>query len=149
VPSVSFRETMTGSYWRLDAPVDECALTLRYEARAGVLGDFLRHRTWSLSGTIDAERLASSRPVEGTLGFGRIEERRFPYRFAFEGDDGRRYELMGQKEWSHLAPVESLILLPATLSDDRGEEIARATLRFDLRADWAEWLRSIRLHLRA
>jgi hypothetical protein len=138
---------MSGSYWRLDAPIDEHALTLRYEARAGLLGDFLRNRTWSLSGTIDAERLASSRALAGTLGFGRIEERRFPYRFAFEGDDGRRYELVGQKEWSRLAPVESLTLLPATLSDDRGEEIARAMLRFDLRADWAEWFRSLRLHL--
>ncbi len=147
MPSVSFRETMSGSYWRLDSPIDERALTVRYEAHAAALGDFLRRRTWSLVGTIDAEQLASGRPIEGTLGFGRIEERRFPYRFAFHGDDGRRYELMGEKEWSHLAPLESLTLLPATLSDDRGEEIARAMLRFDLRADWAQWLRSIRVRL--
>jgi hypothetical protein len=147
VPSVSFRETMSGSYWRLDAPIDERALTVRYEARAGALGNFLRSKTWTLAGTIDAERLASSRPVEGTLGFGRLEERRFPYRFVFRGDDGRRYELMGQKEWSRLAPLESLTLLPATLSDDRGEEIARAMLRFDLRSDWTQWLGSIRVRL--
>ena len=147
MPSVSFRETMSGRYWRLDTPIDERALTVRYEARAGALGEFLRHKTWSLTGTIDADRLASGRAIEGTLGFGRIEERRFPYRFAFDGDDGRRYELTGQKEWSRLAPIESLTLLPATISDDRGEEIARAMLRFDLRGDWAQWLRSIRLRL--
>src|SRR5580698_803088 len=140
---------MSGRYWRLDAPIDERALTLHYEARAGLLGDFLRRRTWSLSGTIDAEGLASRRPVQGTIGFGRLEERRFPYRFRFEGDDGRRYELMGQKEWSRLAPIESLTLLPATLSDDRGEEVARAMLRFDLRGDWAGWLRSLRVTLRS
>ena len=27
-----------------------------------------------------------------------IDERRIPYRFAFRGNDGRRYELSGQKE---------------------------------------------------
>ncbi len=28
-----------------------------------------------------------------------------------------------------------------------GEEFARATLRFDLRADWARWVKSFRIHL--
>jgi hypothetical protein len=37
--------------------------------------------------------------------------------------------------------------LPATLLDERGQELARATLRFDLRADWAEWVKSFRLRL--
>jgi hypothetical protein len=145
MPGASFRETLSGSYWLLDAPVDERALTLRYEARTGAFGAFLRSRTWLLAGTIDAERLASGSELEGTIAFGRIEERRFPYRFAFRGDDGRRYELSGHKEWSGLAPLESLTLLPATLSDEHGEEVARAMLRFDLRADWSHLLKSVRL----
>ncbi len=148
MPSVSFRETLSGSYWLLDSPVDERALTLRYEARTSRLGTFVRSRTCLLAGTIDAEQLASGCELEGTLALGQIEERRLPYRFSFRGDDGRRYQLTGQKEWSGLAPVESLTLLPATLSDEHGEELARAMLRFDLRADWTHWLSSFRFRFR-
>jgi hypothetical protein len=61
------------------------------------------------------------------------------------GDDGQRYELNGQREWSALAPIDSMTILPASVFDDRGEEVARATLRFDMRADWASWMRSFRL----
>jgi hypothetical protein len=147
MPSLSFRERMSGSYWLLDTPTDERAITLSFEAHAADVSEFLRTRTWSLAGTIDAERLARRREVEGTLRFSLIEERRLPYRFAFRGDDGCRYELRGQKEWTGLAPVSSMTLLPATLLDERGQELARATLRFDLRADWAEWVKSFRLRL--
>ena len=40
-------------------------------------------------------------------------------------------------------------LLPASLYDASGEEIGRATLRFDLRADLGRWLKSFRVHLGA
>ncbi len=138
---------MSGSYWLLASPTDERALNVTFEASTRDLGQFVRSRTWALVGTIDAERLASRREVEGTLAFALIDERRIPYRFAFLGDDGRRYEFTGQKEWSGFAPVESMTLLPATLLDEQGLELGRATLRFDLRADWAEWMKSFRFRL--
>ncbi|MGD0674252.1 MAG: hypothetical protein ABSC94_02460 [Polyangiaceae bacterium] len=138
----SFREWLTGSYWRLDAPTEERAMNVDLEGRAADLLSALRDRTWSLSGTIDAERLASARPVAGFLYNRLLDERRIPYRFAFSGDDGRRYELSGQKEWNAMAPFESVTLLAASIYDDAGEEVARATLRFDLRADWLRWLRA-------
>jgi hypothetical protein len=149
MPSLSFRETLSGNYWRLDAPTDERALAVTYEARVVDAADFVRTSTWTVAGTIDAEGLAHARPIEGTVRYALITERRVPYRFFFRGDDGRRYELSGQKEWTGLAPLASMTLLPATLIDDRGEELARATLRFDLRADLAGWLKSFRLRLRS
>jgi hypothetical protein len=144
---MSFREALSGSFWWLDTPTVECAIAVSFEAHARDLGEFLRDQTWSVAGTIDAERLATGRAIEGTVGLRLIKERRLPYRFTFRGDDGRRYELSGQKEWSGLAPVESLALLPASLYDDRGEEVARATMRFDVRADWWKCMRSFRLRL--
>jgi hypothetical protein len=146
MPSLSYRERMSGSFWLLDAPTDERAISLSFEAHASDVGEFLRTRTWRLAGTIDAERLASRREIEGTIRLA-MQERRLPYRFAFRGDDGRRYELTGQKEWTGLAPLSSMTLLPATLVGDQGEELARATLRFDLRADWADWMKSFRFRL--
>ena len=108
---------------------------------------FAANKTWRLGGTLDAERLASRRPIDGTLVFKLFDERRLPYRLAFTGDDGKRYELSGQKEWSGLAPVESITLLTASLYDEAGEELGRATLRFDLRADWVRWMKSFRIRL--
>ena len=147
LPGFSFRETMSGSYFMLDAPTDERAIAFTIEARASDVARFARDKTWGVRGTIDAEKLASGAEVEGTLTFKLIDERRLPYRLAFRGDDGKRYELSGQKEWMGLRPIASMTLLPASVYNESGEEIARATLRFDLRSDWGRWLRSFRIHL--
>ena len=144
----SFRETMSGTYWRLDAPTDERAIEFRLRASTSDVARFARDKTWNVrTGTLDAEGLATSRPLEGTLAFRLLDERRLPYRLLFAGDDGARYELSGQKEWTGLAPLESMTLLPASLYDAGGQEIGRATLRFDARADLLRWLKSFRLHL--
>jgi hypothetical protein len=148
MPSLSFREKMSGNYWRLDAPTEERALTLTFEARVADVTELVKTGTWALTGTIDAEGLARAGELEGTLRFALLKERRVPYRFVFRGDDGRRYELSGQKEWTGLAPVASMTLLPATLVDEHGDELARATLRFDLRADMLAWVKSFRFRLR-
>jgi len=146
-PGFSFRETMSGSYWRLETPTDERAIAFTIDARAASLRRFARDKTWRITGTVDAEGLATKRPLEGTLAFRLLDERRLPYRFKFTGDDGLGYELSGQKEWSGLAPIESMTLLPASLYDADGAELARATLRFDLRSDLASWMKSFRIHL--
>lgn len=146
-PGFSFRETMSGTYWRLDAPTEERAIAFTVEARAKSIRRFALDKTWSLTGSIDAEGLATARAVKGTLAFRLLDERRLPYRLAFTGDDGRSYELSGQKEWSGLSPIESLTTLPASLYGADGEEMARATLRFDVRSDLLVWLKSFRLHL--
>ncbi|MGA7119038.1 MAG: hypothetical protein WBY94_03025 [Polyangiaceae bacterium] len=141
----AFRQTLRGSYWRLDAPADEGAVGLALEAVATDFGEFAQSRILRVTGTLDAERLASSQLLEGTIAFRLFDERRVAYHLSFRGDDGHRYDLSGQEEWQKLSPIASLTLLPVSIYDDRGEEIARATLRFDLRSDWARWLGSFRL----
>jgi hypothetical protein len=145
VPGLAFRETSSGTYWRLDAPTEVLGMALTVRAHAHDLTELVRDRAFSLSGTIDVERLATQRPIEGTLAFRFVQHGRLHYRIAFEGDDGRRYELGGQKEWSPLAPVESLTVLVASLYDASGAEIAHATLRFDARTEGWKMLKSIRL----
>jgi len=145
LPGASFQEWLTGNYWMLDAPIDELAIGVDLTATTPDLRGLVSHKVWQLSGTIDAERLARGQSVAGTICLRRLDEGRIPYRFAFRGDDGRPYELNGHKEWHGLSPLESLTLLSAGLYDGRGEEVARATLRFDPRADGLRWLRHIRL----
>jgi hypothetical protein len=139
----SFREWLTGSYWRLDAPTEEWPIRVELEAKTTDLAAAFGDQTWSLQGTVDAERLATARPATGTLGFRLIGERSVRYRLDFVGDSGQRFELSGQKEWSKLKPFESVTLLAASLYDDAGDEVARVTLRFDLRADWGRWMKSV------
>jgi hypothetical protein len=141
----SFHQAMSGSYWLLHIPTDERAISFEIDAETRDVRAFARDKTFRITGTFDAERLACAKSLEGTLAFNLLDERRVAYRFAFQGDDGRRYELCGQEEWRGPAPIESLTLLAASLYDDRGEEIARATLRFDFRSDWVRWIRSFRL----
>jgi hypothetical protein len=145
LPGLSFTEVLSGHYWRLDAPVDERAMRLELRGTIPDPAVFLRDKTLLLRGTIDAEQLASAQKIEGTVHFKLLAERRIPYRCTFRGDDGKRYELFGDKEWNGLAPLESITLLAASLYDESGEEMARATLRFDLRADWSRWLASARV----
>lgn len=141
----SFRETMSGSYWLLDAPTVERAIAFTVEALARDVRAFARDKTWRVSGVIDVEGIAASAPVGGKIVFRLLDERRISHQLEFVGDAGARYELVGQREFSGLSPLDSLTLLPASLCDDRGEEIGRATLRLDLRTDWAPWMKSLRL----
>ena len=119
-------------------------MTLSFEARAGDLGRFVRDRVLTLTGRVTAEGLASDQRAEGSILFRLLDERRLPYRLRFQGDDGRRYELSGQKEWLGVAPVASMTTLAVTLYDDLGAETGRGKLHFDARRDWGRWLKSLR-----
>ncbi len=141
----AFRQTWRGSYWRLDAPAEEGAVGIAIEAVAADVREFGRSKILRVTGTLDAERLASSQGLEGTIAFRLFDERRVAYHLSFRGDDGHRYDLSGQEEWQKISPIASLTLLPVSIYDDRGDEVARATLRFDLRSDWARWVGSFRL----
>ncbi len=148
-PGFFFKEAMRGSYWRVDTPTAERAIELRAVLRARDVRQFVLDKTWQLEGEIDVEGFATKRPVEGTVVFRLLDERRMPYRARFVADDGRRYELRGQKEWTPIAPVESISTLPASIYDDEGREVARATLRFDVRNDTGALVKSFRLALGA
>jgi hypothetical protein len=131
LPGLGFRETLAGSYWRLDAPRDVRPIAVALEAHAPDMAMLVRDRAFRLEGTLDARDLASAQPARGTLAFRFVQQGRLHYRLAFTGDDGCRYELGGQKEWSALAPLESLSVLAASIYDSSGIELAHATLRFD------------------
>ena len=144
-PGFSFRETMSGTYHLLASPTEERAMHFTIAARAADVRRFARERTWRIEGEVDAEGLASQRPLEGTLGFFLLDERRLPYRFTFQGDDGKAYEFRGQKDWTLVAPLESMTVLPGSIFDGEGNEIGRCTLRFDVRNDLGRWMKSFRV----
>lgn len=146
-PGFVFAETMRGSFHLLSDPARDRAIAFTAVASAKSLRGFARDPVVQIEGDIDAEGIAKGRPLRGSLGLKLLSERRLPYRLTFAGEDGAEYELRGQKDWSALSPIESMTTLPASLYDARGAELARATLRFDLRSDLFRFLRSFRLRL--
>jgi hypothetical protein len=146
LPGLSFEEWLSGSYWRLDAPTEEAAVTLGIRAHVDDLGEFARTRTWHVEGTATLEGIAGESAIEGAMAVKLVDERRVLYRLGFRGDDGKSYELSGQKEWSGFAPIDSMTTLSGSLYDEQGVEFARTTLRFDVRADALRLVRSLRVH---
>lgn len=145
VPGFRFRETMRGTFHRLDTPAEDRAIEIALAVEAEDVRRFARDKTWSVTGHVDAEGFAAHRALGGTIEMHLFDERRVPYRCRFTGDDGDEYELRGQKEFFALSPVESLTVLPASIYDARGEEVARAVLRFDARNELGTFVRSFRL----
>jgi hypothetical protein len=142
-PRVRFRETMSGAYYLLAQPFDERPVRLAVEAQVDDLPRFMIDRTCRLEGELDMDGWADRRPIEGTLAIHLFDQRRLAYRVRFTANDGAKYELGGQKEWNPLSPIASLTVLPAGIYDAQGEEIGRASLRFDLKSDLRPLLASL------
>ena len=140
----SFRETMRGRFFLLDAPLVEKKLSFSGVAQAKHLRRFALDRTCEIVGHITAEGIATEQPLIGTLKLLLITERRLPYRFSFSGDDGKPYTFVGQKEFSPLAPIQTMSDLPAYLYDGANVEIARVKVHFDMRNDLGRFVRSFR-----
>jgi len=132
---VSFRQRLTGTYWRLDSPVEEHSIDLDFKAWFSDFRSYARHKTWTLRGSLAAENLASKCDIHGSITSRILEYGRVFYRFQFVGDDGRAYAILGQQEWSGLSPIESLTYVHGRLEDSGGNECGRVKLRFDPR--WA------------
>jgi hypothetical protein len=140
-----FRETMTGTYHMLATPLDERAISFTIGAKVDGLRQFLKDKLAAIEGEVDAEGLADKRPLHGTLGLKLLDERRLPYEFTFKGNDDQDYRFRGQKDVSMIALTDSMTVLPASLYDAHGNEIGRATLRFDVQHDLRSFLRSWKL----
>jgi hypothetical protein len=140
-----FRETMTGTYHMLAAPLDERAISFTIGARVEGIRRFIKDRLASIEGEVDVEGFADRRPLRGTLALKLLDERRLPYDFTFTGNDDRPYRFRGQKDLALTALADSMTVLPASLYDEEGHEIGRATLRFDVRGDLVKFLKSWKL----
>lgn len=139
------REPLRGSYFLFDAQTETRAAEATLHVRGHVVRGALGDRKIDISGNVRFEKLAEDAALEGTIAFRLPDEGRLPYEFSFTGDDGRRYAVRGQKDFLPIGPASSLSTLPFSLYDDGETEIGRGTLRFDWRADYGKFLRSLRL----
>lgn len=145
----SLSEKFSGSYYRLDEPLVERAMSIVLHLGVDGLRRFLRERCATAEGRIYAEGLAEDgRPLFGTVHWKLHDERRIPYDLEFEGDDGGFYRLRGQRDFFVHDAKGSLTTLPLSLYDGRGAEMARATVRFDPRTELGPLVKSFRPRVR-
>lgn len=134
---------MSGTYYRLADPAAEQPFEFTIRAATPNVSEFAKTRVWTVDGRVRAKGLAEDAPFEGSLEFRLFDERRLVYRCSFPGDDGMQYELFGQKDWLMLAPLRTLTTLPGTILHE-GNEVARFTVRIDLRKQGLKFASSFR-----
>jgi hypothetical protein len=140
-----FAETMSGTIELDAAPGVQHPLRFEVTARAESTRQHLGDGKAMLRGVIHAAPLARAANAEGTITIRPFGQRIIRYELAFLGDDGKPYELVGQKDIRWRAPLTSLTELPAEILDADHRRIATCLTRFDLRRDFVGLLRSFRL----
>jgi hypothetical protein len=101
-----------------------------------------------LRGRVHVPGWADDAAATGTLRVAPIAARRIRYRLEFTTAEGRAMHLDGWKSISYRRPLHSMTHLPATITDEEGEVVGEARLRFDVRHDLASFLTGFRLPAR-
>jgi len=140
-----FTETMAGTYHMTGQPSDQrrFSFTVTAQAQDGVR--FARDGLARLTGTLEMEGFADEVPLEGTIEIQPITRKIIRYEFAFVGNDGEPYRFAGQKDIQFRHLLASWTTLPGSVYDGRGDEVARARTRFDVKNDLMPWLASFHL----
>jgi hypothetical protein len=139
-----FAETMAGTVEWDANPGIQHPFSFEVTAEAESTRRHLQDGKATLRGVIHAPPLADAADADGVLTIRPLGERIIRYELQFAGDDGRTYELVGQKDIRWRAPVHSFTYLPAEILDDEHRRIATCRTRFDLKRDWWSFLRSFR-----
>lgn len=140
-------ERLSGAFHLLGEPLVDRAMTLTLRVvvdEIRPLGGALRGH---VEGWIEAEGLAERAAVEGVVSVSVARERRQVYDLTFRADDGVALRLRGQRDFFLHSGLDALTVVGATLLDDAGEELGRARLRFDARADLGATARSLRVRV--
>ena len=128
-----FEETMTGTFTRTGKPDQGGALRVNLRARSEDVRKYWKDRLVAVEGTIDMEHLADDVPVTGTIEISPFKKKIIRYELDFTGDDGRPYRYLGQKDIRFSDLVGTWTTCNGAIVDAKGEEIARGTVRFDLK----------------
>jgi hypothetical protein len=139
-----FQEIMSGSY-TLTGKNDHTG-EVRFQARAHAKSALahLRDGMATLDGTIDMEHFADDVPFTGTIEIRPLLGKIIRYELSFVGNDGQPYRFAGQKDIQLGHFVATMTTLNGSFYDARGNEIARATLHFDVKADLLPFLVSFK-----
>jgi hypothetical protein len=139
-----FAETMAGTL-ELDAkPGERHPFRFEVTAHADSIKQHLRDGKAELVGTIYAPPIAEGAPLTGVITIRPLGQRIIRYELSFVGDDGRGYELVGQKDIRWTSPLRTFTELPAEILDEEHRRVATCQTTFDLKNHGLSFLRSFR-----
>lgn len=137
-----FAETMSGTVVWDSEPGKKHPFKFEIAAHAeSTRAHFLDGKV-SVRGVLDAPPRAHGVDCEGTMTIRPIGQKIIRYELSFVGDDGKPYELVGQKDIRFLSLRKTLTYLPAEILDDQHRRVATCETRFDVKNDLWSFLRS-------
>lgn len=129
----SFSEEMSGTVEWDATPGVTHPMKFEVTAQAESTLAHLRDGLATLRGTITVPPRANAVPVEGTLLIRPIGQKVIRYELSFVGDDGKPYELVGQKDILYRHLSRTMRFLPAEILDEDHRRVATCKTHFDPR----------------
>jgi hypothetical protein len=124
-----FAETMAGTVeWDAHPGVNH-PFSLEVTAEAQSTRGYLQDGKATLRGIVRVPPLADTADADGIITIRPLGERIIRYELSFAGDDGKTYEIVGQKDIRWRAPVHSFTFLPAEILDDEHRRIVLRSFR--------------------
>ena len=139
-----FAETMSGTVEWDAEPGKRHPFRFEITAHAESMRKHLANGRASIRGTVHAPPRVVSADAEGTITIRPVGQRIIRYELSFVADDGKPYELVGQKDINWLRPLATFTKLPAEIRDEQHRRVGTCLTRFDLRRDGWSFLRSFR-----
>jgi hypothetical protein len=139
-----FAETMSGTIEMDAEPGKKHPFKFEIRAHAESTRKHFADGRAQVNGVISAPPIAISADADGTIVIRPIGQRIIRYELSFLGDDGKRYEMVGQKDIRWRRAIETLTTLPAEILDEEHRRVATCLTRFDYRNDLWSFLRSFR-----
>jgi hypothetical protein len=139
-----FAETMEGTVEWDAHPGAQHPFSFEVTAEAASTREHLQHGKATLRGVVHAPPLTEAADAEGIITIRPLGQRIIRYELRFTGDDGKAYELVGQKDIRWRAPLRTFTYLPAEILDDQHRRVGTCRTSFDLKRDGWSFLRSFR-----
>jgi hypothetical protein len=139
-----FAETMAGTF-ELDAtPGVQHPFKFEVTVHAESTRKHFTDGKAQVRGVVYAAPIAATTEIEGVMTIRPLGQRIIRYELSFVGDDGKTYELVGQKDIDWRAPLRTFTTLPAEILDEDHRRVATCKTLFDAKNDLWSFLRSFR-----
>jgi hypothetical protein len=139
-----FHEVMEGTVQREGERFDR-EFRFEFDVRAPSVLAILRTAVGEAVGHVRIDGLAKRAEARGAIKLSPLAERRIRYQFDFTGDDGKPYRFEGIKVTTARRHLRGFTTLPGRVYAADGSLWGRAVLRFSMRRDFGDLVRSVRL----
>ena len=140
----SFAETMAGTVEWDKQPGTQHPFSFEISVHAESTRDHIKNGVAQIRGVVHAPPVATAADAEGTITIRPVGQRIIRYELSFFGDDGKRYEVVGQKDIRYRHLLETFTTLPLEILDEEHRRVATCLTRFDLRRQGLSFLKSFR-----